>query len=117
MMGLAGGLNLINNSFGFLVSIGAIASWPAVQRRFSSIETFKGRRGKRRRLLRRYLRARTLASRPSVGLADMGAIGWVMILTGVWLLVTTIGFVIRRLEGPPPTVEDAVSVLRMLVSY
>lgn len=115
MTDLAGGVNLINNSIGILVGIGAIASWPAVRRRFSELETFKGRRGKRRRLLRRYLRARTLASRPSVGLADMGAIGCVMILTGVWLLVTTIGLVIRRSEGPPPTVEDAVSVFLMLV--
>ncbi len=108
------GLALINNTFGILASIGVIASWPIV-RRFLVIETFKGRRGKRRRLLRRYLRARTIAQRPSVGLADMATIGCLMVLTGFLLLLMAVSLSVRRAEGPPPTLEDASSMFLLFI--
>lgn len=105
-------LSLINSAVSLIASLGIIATLPGA-RRFLSVKTFRGRRSKRRKLLQRYLRARTVALRPATGLADMAAIACLMILTGFWLLLTAVGLVARRSEGVPSTGADALSMMLM----
>lgn len=108
------GLSLANSVVSLLASLGIIATLPGA-RRILIARANKGRWHKRRRLLRRYLWARTLAQRPLAGLADMAAIGCLMILTSFFALLNAISFLVRRSEGPPLTGVDALSMLLLLI--
>lgn len=89
-------------------------TWPSVRSVLLG-DRSRSRRARRRRILRRYLRARRLALRPIIGLADMIVAVGFLIFAGFWQILLVIGLLERRRGGGDVLLEDLFTVVLMLV--
>lgn len=113
-MSIVDSLSVIGGIITIAGFLRASLEWPSVRSVLFGSGA-RSRRARRRKILRRYLRARKLSLRPVVGLTDIFVALGMLVFAGFWKIVLVIGLLERKRSGDTILMVDLFTVILMLI--